>query len=377
MAEVELNCRGPRDEAWQGSIGLRIGAIFILWASATVVTLFPIVTKRVPRLSIPAAAFDFAKYFGSGVIIATAFIHLLAPGVEELQSPCLSQAFQDYDAFPFAIAMISMFVVFIVELLAFRLGSHIASNLAYDPHVGGHHHALEHIGTADNHVHVGAHDRAHAHHHSDAHGHSHGHSHAHAHDHARDLESNETEDSAIKKAGVETDASSHASVPLSAAASEILGVMILEFGVIFHSVIIGITLGTTSDFTILFIVIIFHQMFEGLGLGSRLAFLPLKLKSMIPYVGAIAYGLVTPIGLAIGLGIRHTYNEESATASYVTGVFDSVSAGILLYTGTVELLAHEFIFNEKIRTAPLGKVMLNVGEMLLGAGLMALLGRWA
>lgn len=335
MADEEPKCSGPRDEAFSGSIGLRIGAIFIIWASATFVTLFPIVTRRVPRLSIPSAAFDFAKYFGSGVIIATAFIHLLEPGVEELQSPCLSQAFQDYSAFPFAFAMIAMFVTFIVELIAFRVGSGLAKKLSYDPHVGGHHHAGEHV------------------------------THAHSDDKPSSAADEDMEKGSLEPMG------------LSAQASEILGVMILEFGVIFHSVIIGITLGTTNEFTILFIVIIFHQMFEGLGLGSRLAFLPAQIKPWIPYFGAIAYGLVTPIGIAIGLGVRHTYNEDSATANYVTGVFDSVSAGILLYTGTVELLAHEFIFNEKMRTAPLGKVILNVCEMLLGAGLMALLGRWA
>lgn len=148
-------------------------------------------------------------------------------------------------------------------------------------------------------------------------------------------------------------------------------------------------------------------MFEGIGLGARLAYLPLKLGSWIPTIGAIAYGLVTPIGLAIGLGVRHSYNEESAMANYVTGTFDAVSAGILLYTGreypparlpsfvllpsratahitlstppraVVELLSHEFIFNDKMRKAPLWKVLVSVGEMFLGAGLMALLGRWA
>lgn len=118
-------------------------------------------------------------------------------------------------------------------------------------------------------------------------------------------------------------------------------------------------------------------MFEGLGLGSRLALLPLAPGSPLPYFGALAYALVTPLGMAIGLGVRSTYNGESAKASYITGTFDSVSSGILLYTGLVELLAHEFIFNEKMRTAPLKKVFLAIGEMLLGAGLMALLGRWA
>ena len=166
---------------------------------------------------------------------------------------------------------------------------------------------------------------------------------------------------------------------LSAAAGEILGVAILEFGVIFHSVIIGITLGTAGkdEFTTLFIVLIFHQGFEGLGLGTRLALLPLAPKSWIPWIGALVYSWVTPIGIAIGLGIRTTFNPNTAKANYITGTFDSVSSGILLYTGLVELLAHEFIFNEKMRTTPLKWVLLYVFEMLLGAGLMSLLGYWA
>ena len=40
--------------------------------------------------------FSFAKYFGSGVIIATAFIHLLDPALDALGSECLTGAWQDY-----------------------------------------------------------------------------------------------------------------------------------------------------------------------------------------------------------------------------------------------------------------------------------------
>jgi len=44
---------------------------------------------------------------------------------------------------------------------------------------------------------------------------------------------------------------------------------------------------------------------------------------------------MTPIGMAIGLGVRSSYNPEGTTASIVTGVLDALSAGILLYTGTL------------------------------------------
>ncbi|KAK0529867.1 hypothetical protein OC834_000295 [Tilletia horrida] len=354
-----------RDE-FSGSIGLRIGAIFILWVTSSATTLFPIITRRIPRCAVPAPLFDFCKYFGSGVIIATAFIHLLAPGAEELSSPCLSESFTSYD-FAFAFAMISMFFTFLVELIAFRIGSAKAQALAYDPHTGGHHHANEHNGpvvrTISGHEHPAPEGKVQQP----------------SEPAIEESASSQNEAGALEKSSAKLEEGDVVPYDATAAAKaqEILGVAILEFGVIFHSVIIGITLGTTGEFTTLFIVIIFHQMFEGLGLGTRLAYLPLHPKSPLPFIGGIAYGLVTPIGLAIGLGVRSTYNENSATANYVTGTFDSVSAGILLYTGLVELLAHEFIFSRKMKEAPIGKVLLAVGEMFLGAALMALLGKWA
>ena len=49
-----------------------------------------------PTFHLSRPRHSFAKYFGSGVIIATAFIHLLAPAYSELTSPCLGAAWQDY-----------------------------------------------------------------------------------------------------------------------------------------------------------------------------------------------------------------------------------------------------------------------------------------
>lgn len=63
----------------------------------------------------------------------------------------------------------------------------------------------------------------------------------------------------------------------------------------------------------------------------------------IPIVGAMLYGLTTPIGIAAGLGVRTSYNPNSATASIVSGVLDSLSAGILIYTGIVEVSLPKFV----------------------------------
>jgi zinc transporter 1/2/3 len=162
-------------------------------------------------------------------------------------------------------------------------------------------------------------------------------------------------------------------------AAQMTGIFILEFGVLFHSVFIGLTLAVAgSNFTVLYIVLVFHQTFEGLGLGSRLATAEWpKRKRWMPWVLGMAYGVSTPIAIAIGLGIRTTFAPGSQNTMIINGVFDSISAGILIYTGLVELMAHEFMFNPEMRKSSIKMMMFAFLCMCLGAGLMALLGKWA
>lgn len=154
---------------------------------------------------------------------------------------------------------------------------------------------------------------------------------------------------------------------------------ILEFGVIFHSIFIGLTLAVAGEeFTVLYIVLVFHQTFEGLGLGSRLASAPWPAsKRWLPWVLGAAYGVTTPIAIAAGLGVRESFSAEANTTLIVNGVFDSISAGILLYTGLVELMAHEFMFNQEMRRSKISVMLGAFSCMVVGAGLMALLGKWA
>lgn len=80
------------------------------------------------------------------------------------------------------------------------------------------------------------------------------------------------------------------------------------------------------------------ETFEGLGLGSRLAYAELGKKyNWIPIAAAVLYGITTPLGIAVGLGVRNSYNPESVTSSIVAGILDAISAGILVYTGLVEV----------------------------------------
>ena len=159
---------------------------------------------------------------------------------------------------------------------------------------------------------------------------------------------------------------------------QISAFLILEFGVIFHSVIIGLNLGTAGDeFSTLYPVLVFHQSFEGLGIGARMSAIPFpKRFSWLPWVLCAGYGLTTPIAIAIGLGLRTTYNSGSFTANVVSGVLDSISAGILIYTGLVELLARDFLFNPDL-THDKKRLTFMICCVLLGTFIMALLGKWA
>ena len=123
-------------------------------------------------------------------------------------------------------------------------------------------------------------------------------------------------------------------------AAQLTGVFILEFGVIFHSIFIGLTLALSGEeFITLYIVLVFHQSFEGLALGSRFASLEWpESKRWTPYILGAAYALSTPIAIAIGLGIRTQFSPGSRDFLIVNGIFDSLSAGILIYTGLVELM---------------------------------------
>jgi zinc transporter 1/2/3 len=162
-------------------------------------------------------------------------------------------------------------------------------------------------------------------------------------------------------------------------AAQLTAVFILEFGVIFHSIFVGLTLAVSGDeFITLYVVLVFHQTFEGLGLGARLAEVPWpKSKRWTPYLLGLGYGISTPIAIAVGLGVRTTFAPGSQTTLIVNGVFDSISAGILIYTGLVELMAHEFMFSPYMQKGPVSRTLYAFGLMMLGAGLMSLLGYWA
>ncbi|KAJ7641505.1 Zinc/iron permease [Roridomyces roridus] len=129
---------------------------------------------------------------------------------------------------------------------------------------------------------------------------------------------------------------------------QVVGIIVLELGIMLHSLVIGLTLALTTggDFTSLLTAVVFHQLFEGLSLGIRFAALPKPKgqRDWFSIVLSLLFALTTPSGLAIGvLAFAHTSKVLPSTL-LLKGVMSAVSAGMLIYAATVEMIAADFVF---------------------------------
>lgn len=160
----------------------------------------------------------------------------------------------------------------------------------------------------------------------------------------------------------------------------LLQCLLLEAGILFHSVFIGIALSvaTGTSFLVLLLAISFHQTFEGLALGSRIAAIPqFPPSSLKPWLMALAYGTTTPLGQAIGLAVHGLYDPAGETGLLMVGVMNAVSSGLLLFAGLVELLAEDFLSDRSYGVLKGKRRIEACVAVVAGAGLMALVGAWA
>ncbi|KAF8214672.1 Zinc/iron permease [Mycena galopus ATCC 62051] len=300
----QLGCLLAEDEQSHVSdLALRVAALFIILVGSMLGALSPVLLTRHAEAR-------------SGIHkLGTAFIHLLAPGIEALGNPCLSPGWHEY---PYALGLClsSIMGIFIIEVVSVSFG-------------------VQQRGKAE------------------------------------DCTTSPNQDLDMAESAAEArEANNHP-------CASVIGIAILEFGAILHSVLIGLTLAVAPKFKVLFTVLVTHQVFEGLGIGSRLASVRFSARySHLPIVGAVVFGCSTPLGMAVGLAMHATYNTDDPGALVVSGILDSLSSGILMHTALVELLGREILFNEELVNGPAKQLVLAVGWVLLGCGVMALLGKW-
>lgn len=220
---------------------------------------------------------------------------------------------------------------------------------------------------------------------------------------------------------------------------------------------IGLTLVVAGDsfFLTLFAVIVFHQMFEGLALGTRIASLGRPCPTSAPAVHgdghnhphghehyhtndgnqtadqtaaatkeepasgapsvsndgaatgpggqnekkpvsvgggsgggasvpmtkklllALGFALVTPVGMAIGIGVLRQFNGNDPSTVIAIGTLDALSAGILVWVGVVEMWAHDWMLGGEMTRAGPARTFLGLVALVVGMALMSLLGKWA
>lgn len=109
-------------------------------------------------------------------------------------------------------------------------------------------------------------------------------------------------------------------------------------------------------------------------LGARIALL-FWISKFRALVMGLAFILITPIGVAIGIGVRKSFSQNGKAALLSVGILNSISAGILVYTA-FRLIIADFI-DGPVRRARWSAVLVAFISMTVGLIAMSVLGKWA
>ncbi|KAJ8650925.1 hypothetical protein MRB53_003948 [Persea americana] len=154
---------------------------------------------------------------------------------------------------------------------------------------------------------------------------------------------------------------------------------VLEIGIVFHSVIIGVTLGMSQNrCTIkpLVAALAFHQIFEGMGLGGCIAQAGFNLATTT-YM-CLMFSVTTPLGIMLGMMVFFVtgYDDSSPNALVLEGLLGSLSSGILIYMALVDLIAADFFHNKAMNSTRWMKKSCYIA-LVLGSASMSVLAIWA
>ncbi|OWP04814.1 hypothetical protein B2J93_4096 [Marssonina coronariae] len=416
-APAKPNCGSGKRGLYDTSA--HVLALFLILALSTIACGIPLVSRRSSKGNAGQNRFVFiSQHFGTGVLVATAFVHLLPTAFTSLTDPCLPFFFsQGYRSLAGLVAMCSALVVAGLEMFLTTRGaghshSHGGSWDAVPDREEGHNHTL-HNGSAHStkkpmgrlgklgmnrrpkHLALGdagaleglvagasplpvamstptsqPQDRNHE---------------GYDDDNDSDLDLDELGPPTAALTRSQTDVENTAQTTESGPSREeqqkrqVLQCFLLEAGILFHSVFIGmaVSVATGTPFVVFLVAVSFHQSFEGLALGSRIAAIDFPKHSPKPWLMVLAYGATTPIGQAIGLFLHKLYDPQSAAGLLIVGFMNAISSGLLLFSGLVQLLAEDFLSEKSYGVLQGRRRIQAFGAVLAGASLMALVGAWA
>jgi len=111
-------CAANAVAAGEYDVPLHVGALLIVLGVSSLACGLPMLAAKFPVLRIPKSFFFAVRHFGTGVLLATAFVHLLPTAFLALGDPCLSSFWtKDYPPMPGAIALMGIFFVTIIEMV--------------------------------------------------------------------------------------------------------------------------------------------------------------------------------------------------------------------------------------------------------------------
>ncbi|KAL6703795.1 hypothetical protein ACN47E_009094 [Coniothyrium glycines] len=391
-------------------LAFHVGGLFIILTVSGTACAFPILVIKFPRLRIPPSFLFGAKHFGTGVLIATAFVHLLPTAFGSLGDPCLSSFWTtDYQAMPGAIMLASIFFVTIIEMV-FSPARHVCGgnegvaavsrrkedkkpieqpelptlltlptlprNNPLKRTYSDSSMPVRDIGTLRGRV--GSISRTLSRYRED-------------NQRLDTIDSSGSEletpvghtkdehDEYAIAGDTEANVRSHVLAEEQMHKKAVMQCFLLEMGILFHSIFIGMSLAVAvgNDYIVLLIAIIFHQTFEGLALGVRIADIKWKPRALQPWLMAFAYGCTTPGGMAIGIATHTLYSPNSEIGLLVVGIMNAVSAGFLVFASLVELMSEDFLSDESWQILRGKRRIIACLLVFAGAFLMSLVGAWA
>ncbi|KAG0640279.1 Zinc/iron permease [Tuber brumale] len=306
------------------NIPLRIGATFTILATSSIAVFGPIFLNQFTKLSTTSMTFTIIKQFGTGVIIATAYVHLLTHAQLLFGSECVGDL--GYESTATGIAMAGAFLSFLLEYLGARFIARRRCRYS--------------VGTSP--------------------------------------ATSVVDPKDLEGVAIAAPAGREHSGVTGNGKEDKLSVAVMEMGIMFHSILIGITLVVAGDsgFATLFVVIIFHQMFEGLALGARIASLPADTKLLTKLLMAAAFAAITPIGMAIGIGVRNEFNGNDKGTIIALATLDALSAGVLVWVALVEMWASDWLYGN-LKNSGIRKTTFAMFALASGMVLMGVLGKWA
>lgn len=265
--------------------------------------------SKFPGLRIPNRFFFAVRHFGTGVLIATAFVHLLPTAFVSLGDPCLGDFWtNDYPAMPGAISLAAIFFVIVIEMV-FHPSRRIQPA---EPAEATESQPASHGGCMGSVGMLAVGDRGPLHGRASSIGHGLTTLNSRAEDEDREVVvQEETVQPERKQSLGETSVESSmvpALTPEQKKKKELLQCVLLELGILFHSIFIGMSLSVSigNEFIILLIAICFHrkwfkmtnrrgtndctETFEGLALGARISAVKWPQGKLQPWFMALAYG---------------------------------------------------------------------------------------